>query len=402
MTLDYLQEVEIVSRIPALPTILRMVARTTGTRLVILAKVTEERWVACSVQDQLGAGFVRGMELDVRSTICYDVFRSGRPIVVNDVLESDAYRDHVSSKSHGFRSFMTVPVVLADGSFFGTLSGIDPDPLVIDRPEIAESIRLLSELIAFHIQAELDLDRSRAMLANEQQVSKLREQFIAGLGHDLRDPLESLAEGARMLADKPDQTVEIAREMASSVGRMNGLISDVTDFARGRLGGGLTMDMGSDLSLDAVLRQVIQDMKSARPDKTIEVDIAIEEMISCDHSRIAQLVSNLVGNALLHGSDDMPVAVKARIEHGIFEFAVTNGGPPIAAEALEALFEPFSHTGTGRQGIGLGLYIASEIAKGHNGSIGVVSNLDYTTFTFRMPALVVEDEGALLIYHKPL
>jgi signal transduction histidine kinase len=399
MTLDYLQEVEIVGRIPALSTILCVVTRTTGTRLAILAKVEEERWVACSVEDQLGAGFVRGMDMDVKSTICYDVLRSGRPIVVNDVHEDEVYRNHVSPKTYGFRSFITVPVVLPQGSFFGTLSCVDPDPLILDKPDIIASVRLLSDLMASHIQAELDIQRSDAMLVNEQQISKLREQFIAVLGHDLRNPLASVAAGARLITRKPDQIDRIAVEMASSIGRMSGLIDDVTDFARGRLGGGLQMDIRSDQSLSEVLLQVVHELQGARPDKSISVDIAVEQPISCDHARLAQLASNLVGNALLHGSDEVPVTVRAGVIDGVFEFSVTNGGQPIAAEVLENLFEPFVHASASRQGLGLGLYIASEIAKAHGGRIDVASDDIATRFAFRMPIPIAQGEGALLVFH---
>jgi signal transduction histidine kinase len=326
---------------------------------------------------------------------------SGRPIVVDDVDRDDVYRDHVSPRSHGFRSFITFPVVLPDGSFFGTLSGIDPDPRAIDTPGILESVRLRSELTASHIQAELDIQRSKAMLVSEKQVAILREQFIAVLGEDLRKPLAGVSAGARMMTRRPERAAALATEMARNVGHMNGLINEVTDFARGRLGGGLQMEIRPNATLDEALRDVVAELQSARPDKSIDVDIKISEAISCDPARIAQLASNLLGNAIFHDSGDVPVSVRAGIRDGVFEFIVTNAGRPLPAGVLETLFEPYARASVGSQGLGLGLYIASEIARGHDGHIDVASNEAFTSLAFRMPAQVVHDEGALLVYHRP-
>jgi signal transduction histidine kinase len=398
--LDFMKEVEAVGRIPALPAILDIVCRTTGMATAILARVTEERWVACHINDTMGLGLVPGSEMDVKTTICYQQLKEPRPLIVPNVSEHPVLKDHPSPKTVGFQSFVLVPVVLPSGSFFGTLSALHPEPRDIDRAEMVPSVELLAELIAFHLEAELELARSAETLATERQVSELREQFIAVLGHDLRNPLASVAAGAQMLERRPDRAADILGQMDTSIVRMSRLINDVMDFARGRLGGGLTMAISPNPDLAQTLTQVVQELRNAKPDRAIEMELRVDRPISCDDTRIAQLVSNLLGNALTHGSSERPVRVEAHVEEDEFVFSISNGGEPIPPQAMDKLFQPFVRTAAsaGRDGLGLGLFIASEIARGHGGKLLVASNDEETRFTFRMPTQGPKQEGPVLIY----
>jgi signal transduction histidine kinase len=109
--------------------------------------------------------------------------------------------------------------------------------------------------------------------------------------------------------------------------------------------------------------------------------------VACDGARISQLLSNLLANALTHGASDSPVLVHARSDENGFELSVTNNGEQIPPQAVDRLFEPFSRASTtqGQKGLGLGLYIAAEIARAHGGAISVVSSSQQTCFSFRMP-----------------
>jgi sigma-B regulation protein RsbU (phosphoserine phosphatase) len=226
-------------------------------------------------------------------------------------------------------------------------------------------------------------------LASERESSELREQFIAVLGHDLRNPLASISAGARLLGRgaKTDKEHQIIAMLETTVLRMAGLIDNVLDFARGRLGGGLTLDRDSAGPLEPVLHQVVDELRLSSPGRRIEAEFAIDVPVNCDRPRIGQLVSNLIGNALTHGASDKPVRIRARTEAGLFELSVANGGEPISEVALEKLFEPFfrGKVRPSRQGLGLGLHIASEIAKAHEGTLTVSSTIEETCFTFVMP-----------------
>jgi sigma-B regulation protein RsbU (phosphoserine phosphatase) len=173
----------------------------------------------------------------------------------------------------------------------------------------------------------------------------------------------------------------------TTVTRMSGLIDNVLDFARGRLGGGITLSRDANRPLEPVLEQVVNELRTAAPERVIESNFAITEPVDCDRARIGQLVSNLIGNALTHGAANQPVRIGAKTEFGLFELWVTNAGEPIPQPAMDKLFEPFfrGEVRDSRQGLGLGLHIASQIAKAHDGRIDVTSTPEETQFVFKMP-----------------
>jgi len=247
--------------------------------------------------------------------------------------------------------------------------------------------RLFAELIAFHLDANTRLATSAATLAREREESGLREQFIAVLGHDLRNPLMAISAGATLMARRPDQAVEFIDEMQRSISRMARLVDNMLDLARGRLGDGLALNRDSSASIEPALNQVIEELRRANADRAIEAAFAFDEPINCDRARIAQLFSNLLGNAITYGIPDVPIGVRATATGGTFELSVANGGEPIPPAAMERLFQPFFR-GTVRpsqEGLGLGLYIASEIAQAHSGEIAVRSTPAEIRFTFSMP-----------------
>jgi sigma-B regulation protein RsbU (phosphoserine phosphatase) len=175
--------------------------------------------------------------------------------------------------------------------------------------------------------------------------------------------------------------------MEGSLVRATGLIDNVLDFARGRLGGGLILTRNADEPLEPALRQVVSELTSIAPERNVTADYRLEEPIACDRGRIGQLLSNLLGNALTYGGKDTPVSVSAFTEGNRLEISVANGGVPISPAAMTRLFHPFfrGENKTNREGLGLGLYIASEIAKAHGGALIVSSDRTETRFTFTMP-----------------
>lgn len=223
----------------------------------------------------------------------------------------------------------------------------------------------------------------------ERVASELREQFIAVLGHDLRNPLAGIEAGLRRIQRKgaDDATPAMIELMLRSVSRMNELIGDVLDLARSRLGGGLQLQIEQDRPLEPTLRQVIGELQVAHPERVIVDRFDLTEPIDCDHGRIGQLLSNLVGNALTHGAAGFPVQVEAVTKEGEFRLSVANAGNPISPAAMERLFQPFyrSEVRSSLQGLGLGLYIASQIAQAHGGTLSVTSDSEQTVFTFAMP-----------------
>jgi signal transduction histidine kinase len=380
-------DIAAVQRIPAVRTILDIICQTTGMGFAAVARVTEDRWIACDVLDRIAFGLKPGGELKVETTICNEIRQSSTEVVIDHVAESNTWRSHHTPAMYGFQSYISVPIVLPSGEFFGTLCSIDPRPARLDTPQVRGMFKLFAELIAFHLDAQDRLNASEASLSDERRTAELREQFIAVLGHDLRNPVASIDAGTRLLDDLPigEQGRTILALMRSSAARMATLIDHVLDFARGRLGGGLTLNRRV-ADLRPVLGHVVEELRTARPDRKIVTDFDLARPVECDPHRIAQLASNLIANAQVHGAAAMPVQVRASSGADGFELTVVNGGEPIAPAALARLFKPFERGAVlpGQAGLGLGLYIASQIAEAHGGTLAATSDPAETRFTFRM------------------
>ncbi|MBY2937348.1 PAS domain-containing sensor histidine kinase [Rhizobium leguminosarum] len=320
---------------------------------------------------------------------------------LHDLLNTSGrifYETHFAPllRMQGFFNEVALDLVTVDGRKLPVLANAverraEDGALLFTRVtmfQAAERRRYERELVDARTAADAAGATIKSKLAFEQQTAELREEFIAVLGHDLRNPLASIAAAARMLRKEKqtDRAIKVLDLMQGSVVRMSALIDNVLDFARGRLGGGITLERRAE-HLEPLLRQVIEELRFSHLDRGIEVTIEFDGPINCDSGRIGQLVSNLLGNALTHGTPDEPVRLSAATVDGKLELWIANGGAPISSDAMTRLFEPFftGEAGTSQRGLGLGLHIASEIARAHGGTITVSSDDKETRFTFVMP-----------------
>lgn len=224
-------------------------------------------------------------------------------------------------------------------------------------------------------------------LANAQQVTILRDQLIAILGHDLRNPLGSILAGVSILSKSglPDNEQKIIDIINRSSLRMAELINNIMDFARTRLGEGIVINRQLTL-MEPVLQHVVEELRTIYPTRQIETTFELKDAVLCDGPRVAQLLSNLVANAITHGHPDTPVRITATRSENIFEMIVCNEGRQISANLLERIFEPFTRESQSpsQNGLGLGLYIAAQIAKAHKADLTAASSSTETCFTFRL------------------
>jgi signal transduction histidine kinase len=392
------RDIAAVAGIDAVSNILDVVCRITGMGFAAVARVTETHWTACAVRDEIGFGLPVGGELPLKTTLCDEIRDSREPIVFDDALADPTYRDHHTPVTYGLRSYISFPIIRANGEMFGTLCAIDPNPNVVDKSETRSMFKLFAELIAFHLDAADRLAASEAALMDADEAAVLRDQFIAVLGHDLRNPLAAIQAGTALLKATPlnDRAKMVVGQMEASSHRMERLIADVLDFARGRLGGGVPLARQAEARVQEVIEQVVQELRTAWPDRTIVTDIRVDRPVACDPDRVGQLLSNLLANALTHGAIDGEVQVHAVCEGEVFELSVTNSGDPIPDHALPHLFKPFHRPKKDepQAGLGLGLYIASKIAEGHAGSLDAESTSVRTRFRFVMPVwAAVEDRS---------
>jgi len=374
-----------VGRIPVIPNILDVVCRTTGMGFAAVARVTPGQWVACAVLDQINFGLKPGGELVVESTICHEIRQTGKAVVIDHVAQDPAFSEHHTPAQYGFQSYISIPIYKKDGSFFGTLCAIDPKPALLNNPQTIEMFNLFADLISFHLNALEQVAQAELELAEERRISEIREQFIAILGHDLRNPLTAISNSAQLMLKMPlnDTHTRLTNIVKNSSYRMNGLIENVLDFARGKLGEGIILEKQSHENMKGILENIISELQVAWPERVIHLHSDLNKPVYCDGKRIAQLFSNLLGNALIHGDKDSPIHIRAGNRNDNFTLSVTNKGEMIPESIQKHLFQPFSRgkISQDKQGLGLGLYIASEIAIAHHGSLLVDSNKEKTCFT---------------------
>jgi len=241
------------------------------------------------------------------------------------------------------------------------------------------------------------LHRQKQQLAREleerTETLRMNEMFMAVLGHDLRSPLGAVVMSAALLpklSDNPE-IHKAAERIASSGKRMSRMIEDVLDMARARLAGGMPLNVEA-ADLAEILQRVVLEHQTARPGRAIDLSMAGDLKGQWDSGRLAQVASNLIGNALQHGARDMPIQVRADGSHpGTIVFTVANAGN-IPHEVLPHLFDPFR---SGRQaaerkeGLGLGLYIVQQVVKAHHGSVHVqLGEPGRTVFRVELPRRV--------------
>ena len=226
-------------------------------------------------------------------------------------------------------------------------------------------------------------------LSNREEEARFREQFIAVLGHDLRNPLSAVSSAIRIASREAqtDRALQVLEAANGSIERMAELINDLMDFARARLGSGISLDLAAESALAEALRQAVGEIRISHPQAMIEEAYDFAEGLNCEASRLQQLMSNLVANALTHGDQGQPIQVRAVDEEGDFVLTVTNAGGEIPDNVMANLFKPFvrGDMQASQQGLGLGLFIAKAIANAHGGRLNVVSDADRTVFEFRMP-----------------
>ncbi len=227
----------------------------------------------------------------------------------------------------------------------------------------------------------------------QRQTALFREQFLGIVGHDLRNPLQAISGNAGLLLRYGGLTEpqrKAINRISISADRMARMINDLLDFTRARLGGGYPVSRAR-MNVHDVLRQVVEELEVAHPQRSFELSVSGNGWGDWDADRIAQAASNLVGNAVQYSPEDSPVKVLAKDEGDGVSVQVHNLGLPIPAERLPHIFDPFvrgqeGSRGQGRMGLGLGLYITHEIVRAHSGTLRVTSTeADGTRFWMNLP-----------------
>jgi signal transduction histidine kinase len=284
-----------------------------------------------------------------------------------------------------------------------TLHALDRYKIGFDVRDVVSEYRILRQVILSRISRASDregeaclhelLDRaiSDAVDHFALERDRAREVFVGMLGHDLRGPLNAISMAAQHLLIQEDRLdpahARLVKRVLSSVTRIDRMADDMLDFTRGRVGGGVPIKVAP-ADLASLIRDVTDEFHEAFPDRRVETRLEGEQLEGdWDADRLAQVVSNLIANALEHGTDPVEVGTRQEGEQVVIE--VRNRGE-LARDAIGRVFDPFvslAPTRAGRRGLGLGLYIVREVAKAHGGSVEATSGNGTTTFRVVLPRL---------------
>ena len=331
------------------------------------------------------------------------VLRTGRSVLLTQVDEPRRLAQ-VLGLGHveplhvlGVRSAMLVPL-LAHGTPFGAITFVSAQP---ERRLTEGDLSLAEE---FGRRAAVAVENARLFHAAQQAVS-LREEVLAVVSHDLKNPLGSISLSVQLLrrlvpeGEQGERMRKHTRTIEHSVERMDRLIRDLLDMASIHAGQ-VKLELGR-YAADDLVREGLVLLEPLAIQKRIDLRTRLcrERLwVSCDRDRVYQVLSNLVGNALKFTPEGGRVTVEVEPEGDFVRFSVKDTGPGMPAEALPHLFQPFWQARrTARQGTGLGLFISRGIVEAHGGGLEVDSQEGRgSTFSFTLPraSLTAERERA--------
>ncbi len=389
---DFQADIQILAGSDLVGTILETVMLATNMRFAAVARVTADRWVACRTVDEVNFGLAEGDEIEIQSTFCQSVRETSNKVLFNDTATDDVYGNHPIAAKFGIVSYASIPIYRSDGSFFGTLCAIDTEPRNIKHPRAVAMLEMFADIIGRSLETEEQLEAEKRLAEQERELARIQEEFVAVLGHDLRNPVAALDAGFRQLDREPltEGARKILPFMRSSLHRMNDLIENIMMHAKARLGGGIRISATPDAPLTQVITQIVEEIRAASPQNEILLDLAFDQPVSCDAPRVAQAISNLLSNAVRYATPGTPIEVRGLMRECGIEISVANQGEAVPDELQENLFHPFQRgVHANGEGLGLGLYIASSIAVAHSGRIDVTCEDGTTTFAFKMPALSI-------------
>jgi sigma-B regulation protein RsbU (phosphoserine phosphatase) len=320
-----------------------------NTGLILRINDTLCAWLGCSARDLVGAGRLRDL-----------LAADGSAPPSNDVLA------------------LHVPGVVSAGKV--RLRGANGGALTV----VFNARRRLQEGVALD-----DVAFFRAEGAKADDLAEFARQLMGIVSHDLRNPLSAIGLSAQVLLRTPldDAQAQAVARIRTANARANRLIGDMLDFTQARLGGGIPVTMRA-LSLHALVQDCLQGWSSDYPDRELAHQQSGEGDCDGDADRLAQMVGSLVGNALAYGDASRPVSVSSTIDTNAFCLSVHNYGEPIAETLIGSLFSPLGRgpgVRTSGRSVGLGLYIAREIAAAHGGIVSAESNAQGTTFRATLP-----------------
>ncbi len=249
---ELLKDIEAVQQISFVPSMLEIICQLTGMGFAAVARVTNNRWVACSVRDEVQFGLPAGGELQVETTLCNEIRAHQQPIIIDNVAQDPEFKSHHTLKIYGLQSYVSFPIILKNGAFFGTLCAVDARPAKVNNKKVIDTFTMFAELLSFHLQSLDLLERSCQVTAELQNKNKMLthvnndlDTIVYTAAHDLKSPLTNIEGLANALSYSVaaeninrEEVNQIITLMQSSLKNFKATIQDLTTIIEADTNGG--------------------------------------------------------------------------------------------------------------------------------------------------------------------
>lgn len=394
---NFQKDIEDIAQIPGISSILDIICNTTGMGFAAVARVTDDHWVTCSSRDHLNFGLKPGDELQIKTTICNEIRQREQLVIIDHVEQDPLYHNHHTPAMYGFQSYISVPIMRRDGSFFGTLCAIDPQPRELKSSKAAEMLTLFCDLISFHLSAidsSRELERQVALKTAElteknaslEKMNQELEAFAYISSHDLQEPLRKIQTITTIIAEKESHNLsesgkDYFRRIQKAAQRMQSLIKDLLAYSRTAIS-----EKKYEMSnLDDLLLDVKGDLKEELQNKNIQIEAGTLGNASIIQFQMRQLLYNLISNSIKFARPHVPAQITVAVKRGTDAdfndsnlprgnyicLSVTDNGIGFDPSHSDRIFNLFQrlHDREKIQGTGIGLAIVKKIVENHNGFI---------------------------------
>ncbi|GAB3542409.1 sensor histidine kinase [Spirosoma fluminis] len=404
---DLSKDIDRVKQLSVVPGILDVICQTTGMGFAAVARVTEERWIACSVRDDIQFGLTPGDELKIETTICNEIRDSHEPVIIDHVAASEQFCNHRTPLQYGFQSYISFPIILKNGEFFGTLCAIDPKPANLNNPKVIDMFSVFAELIGFHLQNIELIERSQTALQilNRQLTDTINEnrQYRHLSNHSLQEPLRKIRLFSGMLLDATEQNdvnkvKDLAKKVNSSAQLFSMMIKDLSVFST------LSDEEAAfeTVDLNTLAANVRDQLSPLLDSKQATVHIANLPSIRAVPPQLEQVFYQLISNAVKFSKKETALVIDISCneltpvqgtdyglveqESGFVEIRIVDNGIGIEQAQLEKIFTIFSRLPNNKEGAGMGLALCRKIIQNHNGIIKAQSEVGKgTTISVILP-----------------
>ncbi|SNR74520.1 His Kinase A (phospho-acceptor) domain-containing protein [Maribacter sedimenticola] len=398
---SYKRNIEDIQSIEVLPTILNVIKETTQMGFIAVARVTQEKWLTCSALDDVNFGLKPGDELVVETTICHEI-RQANKLVVIDHVETDPYfRNHPTPLQYGFQSYISVPIILKNGDFFGTLCAIDPKPNKLNNDKVIGMFTLYADLISFHLQA---IENLRAIRQKVRQQDVRLEAFEFISSHDLQEPLRKIQTFSTIIREReannlPPNVATYFKGIEREANKMRKILKDLLDYSETEE----FVDRFKTTHLEKIVQRAITRIQQDLTACGGTISLTSMEEVNAIPIQLEQLFYGLLANSIAYRCPNRPLTISIACtsgKGGVFNVeglnnqttycmvTVKDNGIGFQQKYAERIFGMFKRLNADNndKSTGIGLAIAKRIVENHHGRIFAYGEPDKgATFKIFLP-----------------